>query len=75
MSGNTEKVNLSELRQRNEAEVRSLLGSKAEELRKLRFKHAIGQLRETHTLRTIRRDIAKLNTVLAQRNVQAEERT
>lgn len=75
MSGKEEKLDIAQLRQRNEAEVRSLLTSKADELRKARFKHALGQLRETHVLKALRKDIAKLNTALAQRNAQVEERT
>ena len=75
MSGKKEKLDLAQLRQRNAAEVRSLLTSKAEELRKSRFKHALGQLRETHILKGLRKDIAQLNTVLAAQSAQAEERT
>lgn len=75
MSGKKEKLDLAQLRQRNAAEVRSLLASKAEELRKLRFKHALGQLRTTHVLKGLRKDIAQLQMVLTAQSAQAEERT
>lgn len=61
-SDNTIKV--SELRGRSEAELESLIAGKLEELHGKRFQHALGQLRETHQLRALRRDIAKLRTVL-----------
>jgi large subunit ribosomal protein L29 len=62
-----EKVKATELKDRHESELRSLLSNKQEELRKARFKHALNQLRETHSLKALRLDIAKINTVLSQR--------
>jgi large subunit ribosomal protein L29 len=62
-----EKVKATELKGRHESELRSLLSNKQEELRKARFKHALNQLRETHSLKALRLDIAKINTVLSQR--------
>ena len=56
-----------EVRDRNDAELRSLLEAKNEELHEHKFKHALGQLRETHTLKELKRDIARLNTVLRER--------
>jgi large subunit ribosomal protein L29 len=70
-----EAVKVAELKDRHEAELRSLVANKLEELRKVRFKHALGQLRETHVLKGLRHDIAKINTVLTQRKAQVEERT
>ena len=67
-----DKLSMEQLQERNNAELHSLLGSKAEELRKARFKHAMGQLRETHTLKVLRRDIAKVHTLLARRPRQTE---
>ena len=77
MSGKEEKLNVEELSKRGESEVRSLLTSKSDELRKTRFKHAMKQLRETHVLGQLRRDIAKLNTVLTGFKAQqgAEQKT
>ena len=60
-----------ELRGRAEAELRSLLLAKSEELQKLKFKQALGQLRETHNLTVLRRDIARLETVLTEKSKEA----
>jgi large subunit ribosomal protein L29 len=56
------------LRERNDSELRSLLAQKAEDLHKASFKHKLGQLRETHTIRAIKKDIARINTVLRERS-------
>ncbi len=60
-----------ELRERSEAELKSLLASKIEELHKVKFNHALGQLRDTHTLKLLKKDVARLKTVL--REQQAKE--
>ena len=70
MARNENTVVARELRERNDAELRSLLGTKVEELHKVEFKKALGQLRETHTLKSLRRDIARLRTVLHERKEQ-----
>jgi len=75
MSDKKEQIKTADLKDRHEAELRSLLSNKQEELRKARFKHALGQLRETHILRGLRLDVAKINTVLTQRKAQAEAGT
>jgi large subunit ribosomal protein L29 len=38
----------------------------AEEMMKLRFQKTTGQLKQTHRLSQIRREIARINTLLAQ---------
>ena len=67
------KIVAKELRDRSEAELRSLLASKREELFGFKFKHALGQLRETHTIKTLKRDIARINTVLQEQAKSAGE--
>ena len=67
MAENENIVVLKEIRDRSDAELRSLLDSKVEELHKAKFKHALGQLRETHVLGFLKRDVARLNTVLRER--------
>ena len=62
-----------EIRKRPEAELRSLLLAKTEELQKSLFKHELKQLRNTHTLKNLRHDIARLNTVLHERAKKAKE--
>lgn len=60
-------VKVKEFRDRPEAELRSLLQTKREELYKLAFKKAAGQLTRTHELGVLRKDIARLNTLLRER--------
>ncbi len=55
-----------ELRERGAPELRSLLAAKVEELHKERTKQALGQLRQTHVLRQLKREVARLQTVLAE---------
>ena len=62
-----------ELRKRPEAELKSLLLAKTEELQKSLFKHELKQLRNTHTLKNLKHDIARLNTVLSERKAKAKE--
>lgn len=62
-----ETVIVRELRDRGEAEIVSLLEAKYEDMHKTKFNHALGQQRETHRLRQLKRDIARLNTVLREK--------
>lgn len=66
MAENANAVVAKELRSRAPAELRSLLNEKTDELYKARSKHALGQLRTTHTIKQLKRDIAVLNTVLSE---------
>ncbi len=70
--GNT--VAAKELRERGDAELKSLLATKIDELQKARFKHALGQLRTTHTLKALKRDVARIETVLGERAAKAAEK-
>jgi large subunit ribosomal protein L29 len=49
------------------------LGEAKEEAFNLRFRHATGQLDNTARLRESRKDIARINTVLRQREIAAAE--
>jgi len=40
------------------------LGEKQDELFKLRFQHATAQLEKTHRLKEVRKDIARIKTVM-----------
>ncbi len=74
MSGGNEKLVMAELVQRGEADLKTLRDGKAEELHKVQFKHALGQLKETHTVRTLRRAIAKINTAITQKVQQVGDK-
>ncbi len=61
-----------EMQSRSEAELGSLLLEKKEELQNAAFKHALGQLTNTSLLGALKKDIARLNTILRQRALNAE---
>ena len=74
---NENTVIVKEIRDRADAELVSLIESKSEELQQAKFKHALGQLQTTHELKQLKRDIARLNTVLresvAKKTIEAEQ--
>jgi large subunit ribosomal protein L29 len=65
------KLRASELRQLSEAELRGRLDEAKEEYFNLRFQRTSGQLEDFNRLRVARRNIARILTVLGER--QPEE--
>tara|TARA_Y100001968_G_C19134382_1_gene608320 strand:+ start:81 stop:299 length:219 start_codon:yes stop_codon:yes gene_type:complete len=61
-----------EMQSRSDSELESLLAEKREELHGAKFKHALGQLSNTSLLGTLKRDIARLKTILRQRALNSE---
>ena len=57
----------SEIRALNPEEIKSKLADTREELMKLRFQQVTGQLTDSSRLRIVRRDIARLETILNER--------
>jgi large subunit ribosomal protein L29 len=60
-----------------ELDVNALMGQLAEakqEYFNLRFQHVTGQLDNTSRLRDVRRQVARLNTLLRLREIEAAER-
>jgi large subunit ribosomal protein L29 len=57
-------MNAQDLRQKNEAELREELSGLLREQFNLRMQRGIGQLAHPHDLRRVRRDIARVRTVL-----------
>lgn len=55
---------MDELKKASPAELTEKLRAAKEELFKLRCKQAVNQLTQSHMLRKIRRDVARINTVL-----------
>ncbi len=47
-------------------EIKAKIADSREELMKLRFQQVTGQLTDTSRLRTLRRDIARMETILAE---------
>ena len=61
----------SDLRDRSEQEIEAIIADVQKELSDLRFKRAVAGLDSPIVLRTKRRDIARLKTVLAEKRAQA----
>ncbi|MCB9528177.1 MAG: 50S ribosomal protein L29 [bacterium] len=59
----------SELREKTVDELRELGNEKRRELFDLRFKHYTGQLVNTASLRNARREIARIETVIREREI------
>ena len=60
-------MNAQDLRQKNEAELREELSGLLREQFNLRMQRGIGQLARPHELRRVRRDIARVRTVLGEK--------
>lgn len=62
----------SEIRELSADEIRARLDDAREEQMKLRFQSATGELTDTNQLRIVRRTIARLMTVLHQKEMEGE---
>jgi large subunit ribosomal protein L29 len=63
----------SELRELNDVELEHRLGEAKEELFNLRFQNATGQLDSTTRLSQVRKDVARIETLLREREIEAAE--
>ncbi len=64
---------INELRNLQSSELETKLADAREELMKLRFQQVTGQLTDTSRLRILRREIARMQTILHEHsNVEAE---
>jgi large subunit ribosomal protein L29 len=61
-----------EIREMSAEEIRSKLSDSREELMKLRFQQVTGQLTDTSRLRILRRDIARMETILSEKTAEVE---
>lgn len=66
------KVN--DLRDKTNEDLNKELVSLKEELFKLRFQHATRRLENPIQLRTVRRDIARVKTIIRERELQADKK-
>ena len=73
MASGEDRLSAKELRERNSGELKSLLASKEEELQKVKFKHALGQLQNTHFIESLRKDVSRLKTILNEQAGQVQE--
>jgi large subunit ribosomal protein L29 len=62
-----------ELREADEGELETRLAEAKQELFNLRFQIVTGQLDNSARLRTVRRDIARILTVLREKEIEAAE--
>jgi len=62
-----------EIRNMSEQEIRSKLEEAYEELFNLRFQYAIGQAKDSNQVTRLKRDIARMNTVLNERKLAPAE--
>ncbi len=62
----------SEIRALKSEEIKSKLADAREELMKLRFQQVTGQLTDTSRLRILRKDIARMETILREQLVAME---
>ena len=60
-------MKIEDLRQKSDDELKDQLGSLQKEAFNLRFQAASGQLENTARVRQVRRDIARIKTIVAQR--------
>ncbi len=63
---------VSELRDLESGEIVTKLADAREELMKLRFQQVTGQLTDTSRLRILRREIARMQTILREHSEKAE---
>ncbi|MEC8024308.1 MAG: 50S ribosomal protein L29 [Myxococcota bacterium] len=61
-------MNTEDLRGLTKEELLLAEKNKAEELFKLRFQHHTGQLQDTASVRTARRDLARIKTIITERD-------
>ena len=61
-----------EIRALNPEEIKSKLADAREELMKLRFQQVTGQLTDTSRLRILRREIARMETIVREQTVEVE---
>lgn len=63
-------MKISEIRNLSPEELKQKESRLVDELFKLRFRHATGQIESTAMLNTIRRDIARIKTVLREKELR-----
>jgi len=60
----------SEMREKNDSELQNKLGDYRKELFNLRFQHATGQLGNTQRMKTVKRNVAQILTILRERDLE-----
>jgi len=65
-------MNANELRKMSIGEIEAKLADAREELMKFRFQQVTGQLTDTSQMRFVRRDIARMSTIIRELEAEAE---
>ena len=73
MAVGSEEYTMQNLNEKTNAEIEGFLKKSKEELFNLRFQHATGQLENTARLKAVKRDIARMYTVLRERELGITE--
>ena len=63
----------SDLRQQSDVELRDLLNEQQQLLNTLKFNHALSPVENPARIRQIRKDLARIKTIMAQRQAQAAQ--
>ena len=61
-----------EIRNLTDQEIQTKLEETYEEMFNLRFQHAIGQAKDSNRVKLLKRDIARMKTVLSERETVAQ---
>lgn len=64
-----------EYREMDPDEMRTKVGELRDQLFKLRFQHSLGQLDNAGKLKTVKRDIARIETILKEIETEKSQRT
>ncbi|RKX41809.1 MAG: 50S ribosomal protein L29 [Thermotogae bacterium] len=62
-------MKISEIRNYTNEELLNLVEEKKKQLMEMRFQHAMGQIRNTTQLQVVKRDIARIKTILREREL------
>lgn len=65
-------MKVTELRELSEGELHSKEAELRDQLFKLRFQHSLGQLDNAVKLRNIRKDLARIKTILREKSIGTE---
>ncbi|KFI68344.1 50S ribosomal protein L29 [Bifidobacterium magnum] len=69
MAVGSEEYTIKNLNEKTNAQIEDFLKKSKEELFNLRFQHATGQLDNTARLKAVKRDIARMYTILRERQL------
>lgn len=72
MADEQQNIAASELVTKSTDELNSMLAGKIEALHGAKFKHSMGQQRETHVFKQLKRDIARIKTVINSKGAAAK---